>query len=204
MNKIFTFIAVALLILSSNSFAEEEDSNQKIALYIHPGSLIISTFTSVVVREPNFYVELTGEIPLGKYASLVLVPSAEKLNFSIVEDTKLLKAGSGIGVRLFPNGKTDGFYFQLMPGMYYVRENWERDWGHIKNKRSGIYADALGYLGYALKFPSFSAFFDIGAGLAYSKLSGTSRSYDGKVSDCDYKEIDPAVDIHFGIGVPIF
>jgi hypothetical protein len=203
---------VFLIFLSTSLFAEENNSNQRISVYMHPTSLLASSLMNLMAadQKTNFNLELTGEVPLGKYASFIVNPYVSWFSFGLWGRLDSFKAGSGIGARIFPNGKTDGFYFQLMPSIFYekekdVREDW--DLGSTTRKETGIYADALGYIGYALKFSKVSAFLDVGLG-AYKKLSGSHKViYDCnpnyKCKEINEKENGLAIDINFGIGLPI-
>ena len=177
--KVSVIIAL-LMFLSSSSFAEEKDSNQRISIYMHPTSILLFTYASAISQGVNFYLEFTGEVPLGKYTSIVVVPSVFNTSDEWIVGWKAFRVGSGIGIRFFPNGKTEGFYFQFMPGVYYVE----------RNNNAGIYADALAYAGYSFKFSKFSMFLDIGWGLGLPKFL--------RVLEEDFK-----VDINFGIGIPL-
>ena len=91
-----------------------------------------------------------------------------------------------------------------MPGAYYKNEKNTYDWGYISVELSGIYADFLGYIGYSFKYSKISIFLDAGLGLGYSRLSGTSITYeDDTPSPCVNKRIGPAIDLNLGIGIPM-
>jgi hypothetical protein len=65
--KIFRFFLL-FLILCSDVFAEEKNNNQKVAIYLHP----MLTFGLLPVKDVPLMVQLTSEVPLSKFNSLII------------------------------------------------------------------------------------------------------------------------------------
>ncbi|MCL2101969.1 MAG: hypothetical protein FWH22_09695, partial [Fibromonadales bacterium] len=106
------------------------------------------------------------------------------------------RAGSGIGLRYFPSGTSDGLYLQIMTSAHYYSIKYKEgyyylDGGEPSNKpKKGTSADALLYIGRAYKYHRVNIFSDIGIGLGYAKHNEVF--YDNNV----------AFEANLGIGLP--
>jgi hypothetical protein len=132
------------------------DDNSKIFVYMHQTSMLL-TF---IQKEPFLY--LTVEYPLNESYSIIINPSfiySKELGSMSDYDTHASyysRIGSGIGIRRFiGDGISEGFYLQLMPGVYSFRNDFER----------GTIIDILGYVGYSFKSSYGGIFIDMGIGI---------------------------------------
>ena len=141
-----------LVFLYSLAFAY--DDYNKVFVYIHNTSLTLT----YMAKEPFIY--LTVEYPLDWSYSIIINPSfIYSKDLGSMTDYEgnssyYSRIGSGVGIRRFIGETSDGFYLQLMPGVYRFRNNFT----------SGTIIDFLGYVGYSFKFYKGSVFIDMGIG----------------------------------------
>jgi len=175
-------IVFLLIIFISSANAEdveddEEQDNQRISIYLHPGALyyafMVGSIPTIVNAAPIYFylLYLTVEIPLSLSNSLIIQPSllynehngntymANESNGNSIEN--MFRLGSGIGYRHFVNGKGDGLYLQVMSDFFYYSIKEEEESAYKKD----FYADLLGYVGYSWKKSRLSIFSDIGIGV---------------------------------------
>jgi len=176
--------------LCSVCFANEDlKTDQRISVYLHPFTLI-----SLAADELPFLLYLTGEIPLNEFNSLIVNPSMWVGGLGDGEE--VFRLGSGIGIRHFVNGKTQGLYLQLMGNFHYFLNIKLRDKivGNEYISGSGSIADILGYIGYSMKFSRISLFSDFGLGYGKNNIKKKSLSnhpdYDWRYSDYDWHLAD--------------
>ncbi|MCL2283728.1 MAG: hypothetical protein FWC26_10490 [Fibromonadales bacterium] len=155
-----------------------QKDNERFSVYLHP----VSICGSLLPLEKGGFFYLTAEYPLNGFYSIIMAPSIWSGNF-LRNDRHYFRLGSGVGIRRFFNGKSDGFYLQLMPSAYYTRQ--EGYWSNTLNALyrdypidrqyhdktiSGSIIDILGYVGYSMKFSHIRLFFDVGMGYAWNSL----------------------------------
>jgi hypothetical protein len=179
---VFIFLLI-IFISGANAEDNKEQNNQKISIYLHPYSFILTWMLhqwTIAGTDPiPFYrIYLTVEIPLSLSNSLIIQPSlwySESSGHTHIEYNgklidKMFRLGPGIGFRHFVNGKGDGLYLQAMNDIHYYSIK-ELDESAYKK---GFYADLLGYLGYSWKISGLSVFSDIGIGFIYP-VNNSSR-----------------------------
>jgi len=165
-----------------------QEDNERFSVYLHPTSIC----GSLLSYEGGFFY-LTAEYPLNGFNSIIMTPSIWSGNLLVSGDPgksrstdgrHYFRLGSGVGIRYFINGKSDGFYLQLMPSAYYTRQ--EGYWSYERTLSrsydddiiiqyhdktiSGSIIDILGYIGYSAKFSRIRLFFDVGIGYAWNSL----------------------------------
>ncbi|MDR3000919.1 MAG: hypothetical protein LBU89_06605 [Fibromonadaceae bacterium] len=168
------------------------EDNERFSIYLHPTSIAGSL---LLYKNIDFFY-LTVEYPLNGRYSLIAVPSVWSGKFLTPHNGEskrtdgryYFRLGSGIGIRHFINGKSDGFYLQLMPSAYYTSQ--EGYWSYERNTSNALYRsladgvtaryhdktisgsiiDILGYIGYSAKFSRIRLFFDVGMGYAWNSL----------------------------------
>jgi hypothetical protein len=188
MSKIISVI----LILACFSFAE--NSNKSISLYIHPISLAygMGMNTDNEEGDPSVIISnngiglilyLTLEVSLNEFNSLIINPSSWWIDNEQSDDA-IKRVGSGVGIRHFLYGESEGLYLQAMPSLHYLSLT------EGKEKHSGFFADILGYIGYSANIGPLATFADFGLGYAYANVP---KSFCHK--GCLY------FDINMGIGV---
>ncbi|MDR1829285.1 MAG: hypothetical protein LBQ76_00780 [Candidatus Fibromonas sp.] len=202
---VFVFL---LIIFISNANAEDskEQNHQKISIYLHPHSFILTWMLHQITifgtdPIPFYRIYLTFEIPLNLSNSLIIQPSlwySESPGSTHIEYNgklidKMFRLGPGIGFRHFVSGNGKGLYFQAMSDIHYYSI---KELDEISYKK-GFYADLLGYLGYSWKFSRLSIFSDIGVGIIYP-VNNSSR----EVIIGLYKK-PLTFDINFGIGLSL-
>jgi len=175
-----------------------KNDNTRVSFYAHP----LSTFLGIIGFSPIYF---TFEIPFSLYNSLIIRPSF--LNISHVDDDKAFRLGSDIGFRHYLAGKGEGLYLQGQMGVFYFKNNnhyiYDEECGSEEaNKnpfyrvyipRKSLWLDAMGYMGYSLKFSNVSVFIDVGFGPVLGISTETGHV---KLSD----EFWP--DLNIGIGSP--
>jgi hypothetical protein len=201
-----------LVFLCSLAFADEDlpdvdidleinkrrEANQRVSIYFHPFSLFL----------PAFY--LTIEYPLSKHNSIIINPSMWFFSKDFGAYTYILKdeehfrqeelfrLGSGIGIRRFEKGISEGRYFQLMSSVHYLKiheyDDESNDYSGPYKTYSGLMADLLGYFGYSIKSYGGSLFFDYGLG--YRWANAGSRNFFGNNGI--------AVEFNIGLGFALF
>jgi hypothetical protein len=188
-------ICIILLIISISCANAQETTemqdNARVSVYIHPLALFSIIFNTTVTA-----IYSTIEVPLDLSSSLIVKPSF------LSEDTDLVlfKLGSDIGMRHYLFGKGEGLYLQEQIGIFYYKcENVSVDDTYFAilalhpTNVKGFLLDAMGYLGYSLKFPTVSVFADIGFGFAITEKS---------VIDPRHLRLYPLPDFNLGIGIP--
>jgi hypothetical protein len=153
------FKFLPLVFLCSTVFAYEGE-HKEFFVYLHPMSLAHSMFSS---PKKDTFIYLTMDYSLNEFYSLIINPSfvySDNLGSMTDSDGSsnyYSRIGSGVGIRRYISDKfSEGFYLQLMPGVYRFKIDYT----------SGIIIDILGYIGYSVRFPSGTAFFlDMGLGV---------------------------------------
>jgi hypothetical protein len=204
--KMFRLLPIALL-LCSFAFADENlpsqgkdaksDDNQRISIYLHPSTLILS----MAVDEFPLFLYITAEYPISRFNSIIINPSIWTGGADV-----FFRAGTGLGIRRFANGEANGLYLQLMPSIHYISFDFKDD---LLGKTTGRMIDVLGYIGYSAKYSGISIYFDVGLGSQWISLS---RDRKNKEEDDDFDAFFNknasgrffAFDVNIGIGIPIF
>jgi len=192
------FISFILLIISipyaNTQEAAVEQNNTRVSVYLHP----VTMYYALLELSPIY---LTVEIPFSLYNSLVIRPSY--LNISHGEE-EAFRLGSDFGFRYYLTGKGEGLYLQGQMGVFYFRDNLcccacgvpfvypEPFYFTMSISSKSLWLDAMGYIGYSLKFSNVSIFIDAGFGpmLLITKFVR--------------KELDEGLllDLNIGIGIP--
>jgi len=184
------FICSVLLIISI-SYADVQKS--AVSIYMHP----VTFFYSILGTDLIF---LTVEIPFSLSNSLIIKPSL--LNISN-HDAYIFRLGSDIGFRHHLSGKGEGLYLQGQTGVFYYKRT-----GFIGDKifsrffdipRKCLWLDAMGYVGYSLKFSRVNVFIDTGVGIIIGIDTETGQVKPVKLFGDVGKVFLP--DINFGIGI---
>jgi hypothetical protein len=187
--------ALVLLLIISISYANAQEAtevqdNTRVSVYIHPLSLSSNIFFYIINA-----IYSTIEIPIGLSNSLIVKPSLLRENTDLV----LFKLGSDIGMRHYLFGKGEGLYLQEQIGIFYYScddvsegDTFFSVLPHPARIRD-LWLDAMGYLGYSLKFSKVSVFADIGFGVATGLKS---------VIDPKRFYLFPLPDFNLGIGFP--
>jgi len=208
---IIAFFAISI-------FAQQQEYSKKSSVYLHPVTLV-PAFACLATEDYYFpfYFNFTGEFPLsGRYA-LIVNPYVGWL-YGETDLGNFFGAGSGIGIRRFVNGNSDGLYLQLMPNVSYLKgeyleggEVYYGDYGDYRREYSpfwGINAEILGYIGYAIKYSKIHLFFDFGIGCGFSRyFSEVKYPVEGesKVNVRFWgigEKNGLAIDINIGVGIP--
>lgn len=173
-NKIVAFVFLAVLAANAQEFEYLEHPklpkhpNTRVSVYLHPVAFVIG------LDESAIYVHSTIEIPISLYNAFVIKPSfwkdakdswkyIEGLDWSELDNTSLLRIGSGLGFRHYPGGRGEGLYLQGQAGAYYLSIE-ELD---NKNKTTNtVWYDFTTSLGQTYKFAHISLYSDVGVGYA--------------------------------------
>ncbi|MDR3000882.1 MAG: hypothetical protein LBU89_06420 [Fibromonadaceae bacterium] len=185
------FVCFVLLIIS-NSYANAQKT--AVSVYLHP----ISSFFGILGASPIF---LTVEIPFSLSNSLIIKPSL--LNISD-HSAYIFRLGSDFGFRHHLSGKGEGLYLQGQMGVFYYKRT---DFSFIGDKifsiffdmpRKSLWLDAMGYVGYSLKFSRVNVFIDAGIGIIMGIDTET-----GQVKPVTFFDGAGILwpDINFGIGI---
>jgi hypothetical protein len=199
--KIFRFFLL-FLILCSAVFAEEKNNNQKVAIYLHP----MLTF-GLLPKDIPLMVQLTSEIPLSKFNSLIIDPSL--VMWERDSGRNIFNLGTGVGIRHFLSKKANSFYLQPMVSAHYLKikevnallyydgSTWKtKDYRGIN---TGASVDILGYFGYSAKYSSICVFHDVGLGYGWSNVHNNDEN--SGVSMLGQSN-GISIDINLGIGIP--
>jgi len=172
-------------------------ANLRTSVYLHP----FSTFLGLIGFSPIY---LTAEIPFSLYNSLIIRPSF--LDISHIDGDKAFRVGSDIGLRHYLAGNGEGLYLQGQMGIFYFRNNnhyiHDEECGSEEANKNPFYRiynipkkalwlDAMGYIGYSLKFSNISIFIDAGFGPALGINHRHIKLFDDLWSD-----------LNIGIGIP--
>jgi len=197
MKKILILIAFfAITVFAQQQEIPQEDSKNS-SVYLHPIAL-----TALAVD--MLYFNLTGEFPLsGRYA-LIVNPYILWIygTDAMVEGVdKSVGFGSGIGIRRFVNGNSDGLYLQLMPNVGYFKSE-------DNDRYSAINTDILGYIGYSIKYSKIHLFFDFGIGYGFTHYFSVDKEYKESIKDEPRffgmgARNDLSIDINIGVGIPL-
>jgi len=181
--------------------------NLRTSIYLHPPTLIVS----VPMEEIPLMLYATLEFPSSGSNSIIINPSVwkGKVTAGALGNTgiEIFRLASGIGIRHFPSGNSEGFYLQLMPSLHYYAITEILDYGHSINSGdwctdsrgceddyTGYFFDILGYIGYSAKYSSLRFFMDIGLGYGWSNLPKNIMSVNGD------RNFGLSPDINLGIG----
>lgn len=191
------------LILYSAVFAEEKNNNQKVAIYLHP--MLVFGLLPKDADVP-LMVQLTGEVPLSKFNSLIIDPSL--VMWERESGRNIFNLGTGVGIRNFLGEKATGFYLQSMVSAHYLRikevhallyydgSTW--DTKDYRGTNTGASVDILGYLGYSVKYSSICAFLDAGLGYGWSNVHNNKENSGVSLLG---QSNGISLDINLGIGI---
>jgi hypothetical protein len=180
---------------------EEKDyqKNLRPVVYLHPMPLFFGAAFDM------FMFSSTFEIPLNLNNSVVIQPvvwlgsSDEYIGhinvfnifsddkFGEVEYKKLIRVGSGLGMRHYVLDRSSGFYFQAVASAYFISaesisykepedENWNREittWTKVK----GVVGELMLYTGLAHKWQNLSLSNEIGLGFGYDGTKTQQYGY---------------------------
>jgi len=175
------FICFVLLTISI-SYA-----NTRVSVYLHPVYVLYFGNMNIIP------IYSTIEIPFNLYNSLIIRPSLLYDN-----DDGAFRLGSDIGLRHYLFGKGEGLYLQGLTGIFYNR----RDDHYAVSSLSPpnllpskfLWYNPMGYVGYSLKYPHVSIFFNVGFGTVMGISTKTGKF---RISD------EPWPDFDIGIGIPL-
>jgi len=196
------FIYFILLVISipyaNTQEAAVEQNNTRVSVYLHPATMLFALWGTSPVY-------LTVEFPFSLYNSLIIRPSYLNISHED-EDDKAFRLGSDIGFRHYLAGKGEGLYLQGQMGVFYFRNNnhicdegcgdvlvFPEPFYNIYIPKKSIWLDAMGYIGYSLKFSNVSIFVDAGFGRVLGVSTETRRV---KLDDKFWP------DLNIGIGIP--
>jgi len=167
--------------------------NTKSSFYLHPAAILLGLAMDPLLIP--FYATL--EIPNSLSSSLIIQPSLllftdDYGDVSIISPggndfNTTFRLGTYVGVRFFPNKKSEGFYLQGLGGIF-IHFGKSYEYGYYNEIEKRDYAfqfDIMGYLGYSLKYSGVRIFFDAGIGPGFIKDARGLR-----------------FDINMGIGFP--
>jgi len=192
---------------------ESYQKNLRTAFYLHPLPLFIGAASNM------FMFNSTVEIPLNLSNSVVVMPSAWLGNsdgyvevFDAVKYEKLIRIGSGIGMRRYARDRGQGFYLQAIASAYYIsakslshKENspeeeekgdssyiWEPKITTYKNIK-GVVCDLIFYIGATHKWQNIGFFYEGGLGFGYDGTHTYQLGYINKL----------AASFNLGVGIPL-
>jgi hypothetical protein len=193
------FKFLPLVLICTLAFAEEDSkAKQNFSIYMHPASL----YGLVLLVESNAFFYFTAEYKLTDFYSIVLAPSIWSGKWTdsrryYNNRARYFRLGSEIGIRRFMNSNAEGFYLQLLPGVYHF----SCEESYTGETISKTMIDALGYVGYARKLFGFNAFAEAGIGYRWSSLRYSFEDIPFPLSS-GYKNL--ALNINMGVGLPLF
>jgi len=182
---------------------EDYQKNLRPVFYLNPLALFYGAANNMFMFSTAF------EIPLDLGNSVIIQPAAwlgssnEYIFFGEVEYEKLIRIGSGIGVRRYAYNRGQGFYLQAIASAYYIsaesisyketpdeRSSYENIKSYIKVK--GMVGDLIFYVGLAHKWQNISFFYEVGAGFGYDGTDTYQIGYVNKL----------VLSLNVGLGIP--
>jgi hypothetical protein len=176
---------VLLLALLANAQEPDYQKNLRSVAYLHPVPLFFGA------AHDMFMFNSTYEIPLNLSNSVVIQPavwlgSSDEL---YPEYEKLIRVGSGIGLRRYATDKGYGFYLQAVASAYYVSAEKIERWEKV---RGGV-GELMLYVGSAHKWQNVGFFYEFGMGFGYD---GTKTRQYGYINSL-------ATSFNLGLGIPL-
>ncbi len=203
--------SIAIVQKSSSSIAmafksEKPDyqKNLRNVVYLNPLALFFGAANNM------FMFSSAVEIPLNLGNSVIVQPvvwlgsSNGYISLDDVEYEKLVRIGSGIGMRRYAHNKGQGFYLQAIASAYYIsaesishKETPDDDYSGREKIRSwikvqGMIGDLILYVGAAHKWQNISFFYEGGAGFGYD---GTDTYQIGYINKLVFS-------FNVGLGIP--
>ncbi|GBU25830.1 hypothetical protein R83H12_02489 [Fibrobacteria bacterium R8-3-H12] len=174
--------------------------NLRVAAYLHPLSLFYGAAYNMLMFAS------TIEKPLNLSKSVIIQPtiwlgSSDGYIHDVVEYEKLIKLGTGIGIRQYATDKGSGFYLQAIASAYYtsaesLQYKEENYWDGYKikswTKVKCVLGELMLYIGRAHKWQNISFFYEGGLGLGYDGTDTFKIGYINKL----------ASNFNLGMGVP--
>jgi len=164
----------------------------------------------------------TFEIPLNLSNSVIVQPAvwlgSSDGYITVFDDgveyEKLIRVGSGIGMRRYVRDRSQGFYVQAIASLYYIsaksissreegyEENYDCGYGGcysnldskitIWKKVKGVTADLVFYIGAAHKWQNIGFFYEGGLGFGYDGTKTYQISYKNSL----------VASFNLGVGIP--
>jgi len=172
--------------------AEEPDyqKNLRVVAYLHPIPLFLGAANDI------FMFNSTVEVPLNLNSSVIVQPAVwlGSSDGSIlgVEYEKLVRFGTGIGLRRYAMDKGYGFYLQTIAGVYYFsadKVDDEEKWSKVK----GAVYELMLYAGSSHKWQNVSFFYELGMGFGYDGSDSKQLGYVNKL----------VASFNLGLGIPL-
>jgi len=189
---------------------EGYQKNLRPAIYLHPLPLFFGAASNILMFSS------TIEIPMNLSNSVIIIPAVWLGNsdgyiqvFDAVEYEKLIRIGSGIGVRRYARDRGQGFYLQAIASAYYISAksishkedpseedddyyyNWEpkiTTWKKVK----GVICDLILYIGSTHKWQNIGFFYEGGLGFGYDGTHTYQLGYINKL----------VASFNLGVGIP--
>lgn len=186
-------LSVLFLALLANAEEPDYQKNLRVMAYWHPISFFYGAACNM------FMLNSTIEVPLSLSNSVVIQPAVwlgtsdgEILN---VEYEKLIRVGSGIGMRRYATDRGYGFYLQAMANAYFIHAKkidgsempiWKKD-------VMGAVGELMLYMGLSHKWQRVSFFYEVGMGFGFDGTETEQVGYINKL----------ATSVNIGIGIPL-
>jgi len=180
---------------------EDYQKNLRVSAYLNPLALFFGAANNM------FMFNSIVEIPLDLGNSVIIQPAvwlgSSNRYITVFEDVefeKLIRIGSGIGMRRYAYNKSQGFYLQAIAGAYYISaesiskkddSDWHPDITTWK-KVNGLVGDLVFYLGSTHKWENISFFYEFGAGFGYDGTDTYQLGYINKL----------VLSLNAGLGIP--
>jgi len=186
-NSCIAVLLVLFLSLLANAGEPDYQKNLRVVAYWHPAPLFLGA------ADDLFMLNSTIEVPLNLSSSVVFQPAVwlGSSNGDIfgVEYEKLIRFGSGVGLRRYVADKGCGFYLQAVASAYYVSAKRIEHW----KKVNGAVTELMLYAGAAHKWQSVSFFYEGGMGFGYDGTETRQIGYDNRLT----------IALNIGIGLPL-
>jgi uncharacterized membrane protein len=184
-NAAFLVFLLALL-ANAQEKTQDHQKNLRSVVYLHPLPLFFGMACDM------FMFNSTFEIPLNLSNSVVIQPAiwlgSSDEEILGIEYEKLIRVGSGIGLRRYAVDKGYGFYLQIVAGAYYISAEKINDWEKVK----GAVGELMLYAGSAHKWQNVSFFYEFGMGFGYDGTETQQMGYINRL----------ATSFNLGVGIP--
>jgi len=170
----------------ANAGEQDYQNNLRVVAYWHPIPLFLGA------ADDLFMLNSTIEIPLNLSNSVVIQPaiwlgSSDGDIFGI-EYEKLVRFGSGVGLRRYAVDRGYGFYLQVIASAYYVFAERIDHWKDV----NGAVSELMLYAGSSHKWQNLSFFYEAGMGFGYDGTKTQQIGYDNKLVGA----------LNVGVGLP--
>jgi len=186
---------------------EDYQKNLRVMAYFHPIPLFWGAAYNM------FMFNSTFEIPLSLRNSVVVQPTAwfgssdvymPNMTIFLVDNgrikyEKLIRIGSGIGIRHYALDKGQGFYLQSIASAYYFSAkslSYRTDddfWKENENKVKGMVGELMFYMGSTHKWQNVGFFYEVGLGFGYDDTKTQQLGYINRL----------ATNFNIGVGIPL-